>query len=114
MEERVGDRGQSQFGDLLRDDEGLFPGQEPPDRPDDAASEEELRSEVTRALETLGVRERTILTLRFGLDTGSAKSLAEVGQQVGLSGERVRQIQAFALRKMRHPSRSKLLKDFLE
>jgi RNA polymerase primary sigma factor len=65
-------------------------------------------------LETLSERERAVLNMRFGLDDGRARTLEEVGREFGVTRERIRQIEAKALRKLRHPSRAKKLKDFLD
>ncbi len=73
-----------------------------------------LRTHVEQALAALSERERWVVTLRFGLGDGQAHTLTAVAEQVGVSRERIRQIEAKALRKLRHPSRSKKLKDYLD
>jgi RNA polymerase primary sigma factor len=82
--------------------------------PSDAASLTMLRTEVEDILDTLTPRERRVLQLRFGLIDGHQRTLEEVGKRFGVTRERIRQIEAKALRKLRHPSRSKKLKDYLE
>ena len=72
-----------------------------------------LREELNNALSSLTSREREVVTLRFGLEDGRARTLEEVGREFNVTRERIRQIEAKALRKLRHPSRSKRLKDFL-
>ena len=81
--------------------------------PEEYATAELLKEELSSVLETLTEREEKVLKLRFGLDDGQCRTLEEVGQIFGVTRERIRQIEAKALRKMRHPSRSKKLKDFL-
>ena len=73
-----------------------------------------LREQVTDVLDTLNEREARVLELRFGLEDGRSRTLEEVGKDFGVTRERIRQIEAKALRKLRHPNRSKKLRDFLE
>ena len=73
-----------------------------------------LKDQVEEVLSTLTPRERRVLQLRFGLEDGRSRTLEEVGKEFGVTRERIRQIEAKALRKLRHPSRSKKLKDYLE
>ncbi|MCR5332074.1 MAG: sigma-70 family RNA polymerase sigma factor, partial [Lachnospiraceae bacterium] len=82
--------------------------------PAEAASATILREELLKVLQTLTDREQKVLRLRFGLDDGRTRTLEEVGKEFNVTRERIRQIEAKALRKLRHPSRSKKLKDFLE
>ena len=82
--------------------------------PADAASYEMLKEQMSEVLDTLTEREENVLRLRFGLDDGRSRTLEEVGKVFGVTRERIRQIEAKALRKLRHPSRSKQLKDFME
>ena len=82
--------------------------------PPDAASFALLKEQLQEVLDTLADREAKVLRLRFGIDDGRARTLEEVGQEFGVTRERIRQIEAKALRKLRHPNRSKKLKDFLE
>ena len=82
--------------------------------PIDAASFQLLKEQVEEVLNTLTDRERRVLELRFGLLDGRSRTLEEVGRDFGVTRERIRQIEAKALRKLRHPSRSRKLKDFLE
>jgi RNA polymerase primary sigma factor len=112
-ETRVGERGQNQLGDLIPDGQTRLPGEPQPDGPDDEALDRILRSTVQELISTLTPKEQKVMILRFGLDDGRAKTLDEVGRHFNVSGERVRQIEARALRKLRHPSRSKQVKDFL-
>ena len=78
------------------------------------ASYQLLKEQVEDVLDTLNLRERRVLQLRFGLEDGRSRTLEEVGKEFGVTRERIRQIEAKALRKLRHPSRSKKLRDFLE
>ena len=82
--------------------------------PADVASYKLLKEQIDEVLSTLSPRERRVLQLRFGLDDGRARTLEEVGKEFGVTRERIRQIEAKALRKLRHPSRSRRLKDYLE
>ena len=82
--------------------------------PADAAAFELLKEQLNEVLDTLTEREQKVLRLRFGLDDGKARTLEEVGRQFNVTRERIRQIEAKALRKLRHPSRSRKLKDYLE
>jgi RNA polymerase primary sigma factor len=82
--------------------------------PSEAASQQLLKEQVLDVLHTLNDREARVLQLRFGLEDGRGRTLEEVGRQFGVTRERIRQIEAKALRKLRHPSRSKKLRDFLE
>jgi RNA polymerase primary sigma factor len=106
LEMPIGEEDDSHLGDFIPDEKALAPA--------DAASHQMLREQVDDVLETLTDRERKVLELRFGLDTGRSRTLEEVGKEFGVTRERIRQIEAKALRKLRHPSRSKKLKDYLE
>ena len=106
LETPIGEEEDSHLGDFIED-------QEAPSPPE-AASQAMLREQLEGVLDTLNPREKKVLRLRFGLDDGKQRTLEEVGQQFGVTRERIRQIEAKALRKLRHPSRSKKLKDFLE
>ncbi len=93
------------MGDFIPDNEIISP--------EEAATFYMLREELTEVLSTLTPREESVLRLRFGLDDGRPRTLEEVGTVFDVTRERIRQIEAKALRKLRHPSRSKKLKDFL-
>jgi RNA polymerase primary sigma factor len=82
--------------------------------PADVASRELLKAQLNTVLSELSDRERRVLLLRFGLEDGRARTLEEVGKEFNVTRERIRQIEAKALRKLRHPSRSRKLKDYLE
>ncbi|MFL5624946.1 MAG: sigma-70 family RNA polymerase sigma factor, partial [Ktedonobacteraceae bacterium] len=82
--------------------------------PADAASHQLLKEQVEDVLDSLTDRERKVLQLRFGLDDGRSRTLEEVGKEFHVTRERIRQIEAKALRKLRHPSRSRKLKDYLD
>jgi RNA polymerase primary sigma factor len=102
----VGDEDASQLGDFIEDKDAVLPI--------DAAIQSSLRDATTRALAALTAREERVIRMRFGIGTGAARTLAEVGDQFSVSRERVRQIEAKALRKLKHPSRSKILKSFAD
>jgi RNA polymerase sigma factor, sigma-70 family len=106
LETPIGEEDDSHLGDFIEDSEALAPA--------DAAAYELLKEQLEDVLETLTEREENVLRLRFGLDDGRTRTLEEVGKVFGVTRERIRQIEAKALRKLRHPSRSKRLKDFLE
>jgi RNA polymerase primary sigma factor len=106
LETPVGEEEDSHIGDFIEDDASPAPA--------DAASYTLLREQLCEVLHTLTPREEQVLKLRFGLEDGRTRTLEEVGQQFNITRERIRQIEAKALRKLRHPSRSKRLKDFLD
>ncbi len=106
LETPIGEEEDSHLGDFIEDQDALAPAE--------AASFTMLREQLSSVLESLTPREQQVLRLRFGLDDGRTRTLEEVGQVFGVTRERIRQIEAKALRKLRHPSRSKKLKDFLE
>ncbi|MDF2686926.1 MAG: polymerase, sigma 70 subunit, RpoD subfamily, partial [Clostridia bacterium] len=106
LESPVGEEEDSHLGDFIADDD--IPA------PQDVASQTLLKEELAEVLKTLSDREARVLRLRFGLDDGRTRTLEEVGREFRVTRERIRQIEAKALRKLRHPSRSKRLKDFLD
>ncbi|MBR6325311.1 MAG: RNA polymerase sigma factor RpoD [Lachnospiraceae bacterium] len=106
LETPIGEEEDSHLGDFIQDDNVPAPA--------DAATQMLLREQLGEVLETLTEREQKVLRLRFGLDDGRARTLEEVGKEFNVTRERIRQIEAKALRKLRHPSRSKKLKDYLE
>ena len=106
LETPIGEEEDSHLGDFIPDDEALAP--------DDAASHILLKEQLSGVLSTLTDREEKVLRLRFGLQDGRSRTLEEVGKEFNVTRERIRQIEAKALRKLRHPSRSKKLKDFLD
>jgi RNA polymerase primary sigma factor len=106
LETPIGEEEDSHLGDFVEDPEAVSPS--------DAASLTMLHSEVEDVLDTLTPRERRVLQLRFGLIDGHQRTLEEVGKRFGLTRERIRQIETKALRRLRHPSRSKKLRDYME
>jgi RNA polymerase primary sigma factor len=106
LETPIGEEDDSHLGDFIEDQDVQAPAE--------AAAFELLKEQLDDVLETLTPREKKVLTLRFGLDDGRSRTLEEVGQVFGVTRERIRQIEAKALRKLRHPMRSKRLKDYLE
>ena len=106
LETPIGEEEDSHLGDFIEDQDAPAPA--------DAASFMLLKEQLEDVLDTLTPREEKVLRLRFGLDDGRARTLEEVGQNFGVTRERIRQIEAKALRKLRHPSRSRKLKDFLD
>lgn len=105
LETPVGTEEDSYLGDFIKDDSAL--------EPDDAASKQLLREQMRASLKSLNSRERQVLEMRFGLKDGQGRTLEEVGQAFGVTRERIRQIEAKALRKLRHPLRSRKLRDYL-
>lgn len=106
LETPIGEEDDSHLGDFIEDQEATSPAEH--------ATYELLKEQLEDVLDTLTDREENVLRLRFGLDDGRTRTLEEVGKVFGVTRERIRQIEAKALRKLRHPSRSKQLKDFLE
>jgi len=106
LETPIGEEEDSNLGDFIPDEAG--------EAPSDAASYQLLRESMDDVLGSLTERERAVLRLRFGLDDGRSRTLDEVGKEFNVTRERIRQIEAKALRKLRHPSRSRKLRDFLE
>jgi len=106
LETPIGEEDDSHLGDFLEDHSALAPA--------DAASHQLLKEQVEDVLDSLTERERKVLQLRFGLDDGRSRTLEEVGKEFHVTRERIRQIEAKALRKLRHPSRSRKLKDYLD
>ncbi len=105
LETPIGEEEDSHLGDFIQDDGAKEPA--------DAASDNLLREQLVDVLKTLTPREETVLRMRFGLEDGHPRTLEEVGREFNVTRERIRQIESKALRKLRHPSRSKKLKDFL-
>ena len=106
LETPIGEEDDSHLGDFLEDHTALAPAE--------AASHQLLKEQVEDVLDSLTERERKVLQLRFGLDDGRSRTLEEVGREFHVTRERIRQIEAKALRKLRHPSRSRKLKDYLD
>lgn len=106
LETPIGEEEDSHLGDFIPDDDVPAPA--------DAAAGTLLKEQLMGVLGTLTPREEKVLKLRFGFDDGRARTLEEVGKEFNVTRERIRQIEAKALRKLRHPSRSKKLKDYLD
>ncbi|MBT5318780.1 MAG: sigma-70 family RNA polymerase sigma factor, partial [Chloroflexi bacterium] len=106
LETPIGEEEDSHLGDFIEDKNAPAPAE--------AATYHLLREQVDDVLGTLSLRERRVLQLRFGLEDGRSRTLEEVGREFSVTRERIRQIEAKALRKLRHPTRSKKLRDFLE
>ena len=102
----IGEEEDSNLGDFIEDHKQPAPA--------DAANRQLLREQVEDVLKTLSEREREVLSMRFGLDDGRSRTLEEVGREFGVTRERIRQIEAKALRKLRHPNRAKMLRDYLD
>ena len=105
LETPIGEEDDSHLGDFIKDERNVSP--------EEYATNEMLKDEIAEVLLTLTEREEKVIRLRFGLEDGKSRTLEEVGQMFGVTRERIRQIEAKALRKLRHPSRSRKLKDFL-
>ena len=106
LETPIGEEDDSNLGDFIPDDDALAPAEE--------ASHVLLKEHLLEVLDTLTPREKRVLQMRFGIDDGKPRTLEEVGKEFDVTRERIRQIEAKALRKLRHPSRSKRLKDYLD
>jgi RNA polymerase primary sigma factor len=106
LQTKIGDEEDSQLGDFIADDKAASP--------EDQTSKALLKEHLEEALGTLNDREKKVLIMRFGLEDGRPRTLEEVGKAFGVTRERIRQIEAKAIRKLKHPSRSKKLKDYLE
>jgi RNA polymerase primary sigma factor len=106
LETPIGEEGDANLGDLIEDKNAILPI--------DAMIQSNLRETTTRVLASLTPREERIVRMRFGLGMNSDHTLEEVGQQFSVTRERIRQIEAKALRKLKHPSRSKILRTFLD
>ena len=105
LETPIGEEGDTELGSLIEDPNAVSPL--------DAVADQLLREQLARALDSLDGREEHVLRLRFGLDDGRPRTLEEVGQEFGLTRERIRQIESHALRKLRHPSRSRKLREYV-
>ena len=106
LETPIGEEEDSHLGDFIEDKAAP--------RPDESANRQLLSEQIVATLESLSAREQRVLRLRFGLDDGRQRTLEEVGDEFNVTRERIRQIEAKALRKLRHPSRSRKLKDYLD
>jgi RNA polymerase primary sigma factor len=106
IETPIGDEEDGRLGDLIEDKEAI--------QPIDAAMQAELREATARALASLTAREERVLRMRFGIGMNNEHTLGEVGQQFSVTRERIRQIEAKAIRKLKHPSRSRILRSFLD
>ncbi|MDD3453618.1 MAG: RNA polymerase sigma factor RpoD [Bacilli bacterium] len=105
LETPIGEEDDSHLGDFIKDERNVSP--------EEFATNEMLKDEISKVLLTLTEREEKVIKLRFGLEDGKSRTLEEVGQMFGVTRERIRQIEAKALRKLRHPSRSRKLKDYM-
>ncbi|HHW69494.1 MAG TPA: RNA polymerase sigma factor RpoD [Tenericutes bacterium] len=105
LETPIGEEDDSHLGDFIKDERNMSP--------EEYATNEMLKDEIAEVLLTLTEREEKVIRLRFGLEDGKSRTLEEVGQMFGVTRERIRQIEAKALRKLRHPSRSRKLKDYM-
>ena len=105
LETPIGEEDDSHLGDFIKDERNVSP--------EEYATNEMLKDEISDVLQTLTEREEKVIKLRFGLEDGKSRTLEEVGQMFGVTRERIRQIEAKALRKLRHPSRSRKLKDYM-
>ena len=105
LETPIGEEDDSHLGDFIKDERNVSP--------EEFATNEMLKDEIADVLSTLTEREEKVIRLRFGLEDGKSRTLEEVGQMFGVTRERIRQIEAKALRKLRHPSRSRKLKDYM-
>ena len=106
LETPIGEEEDSHLSDFIEDEGSAAPA--------DAVSQTMLKEQLTAVLNSLTPREEKVLRLRYGLDDGRPRTLEEVGREFNVTRERIRQIEAKALRKLRHPSRNKLLKDFID
>ena len=106
LETPIGEEEDSHLGDFIQDDDAPAPAE--------AAAYSLLKEQIEDVLGSLNEREQKVLKLRFGLEDGRARTLEEVGKEFDVTRERIRQIEAKALRKLRHPSRSKKLRDYLD
>ena len=106
LETPIGEEDDSHLGDFIKDEHNMSP--------EEFATNEMLKDEISEVLLTLTEREEKVIRLRFGLEDGKPRTLEEVGQMFGVTRERIRQIEAKALRKLRHPSRSRKLRDYME
>ena len=106
LESPMGEEEDSHLADFIEDRNALAPA--------DAATRQLLKEQIDNVLSTLTSREQRVLQLRFGLEDGRSRTLEEVGREFNVTRERIRQIEAKVLRKLRHPSRSRKLKDYLE
>ncbi len=106
LETPIGEEEDSHLGDFIKDESAPTPAE--------TASFALMQEQLQEVLDTLTPREKKVLTLRFGLEDGRLRTLEEVGKEFNVTRERIRQIEAKALRKLRHPSRSKKLRDYLE
>jgi RNA polymerase primary sigma factor len=105
LETPIGNEDNSSLGDFIEDESVVGPV--------DAASKQLLKEQLNEILDSLSMRERKVLEMRFGLNDGQGRTLEEVGSEFGVTRERIRQIEAKALRKLRHPIRSRKLRDYL-